>query len=86
LSGVKSAQYIYIYIGRGVRRVGQWQQFRWGGWIQARSSKQRNKVGKCERGEREGDPGYLAVSDSEVEGYTGKKEPVGWWSTLVGAE
>jgi hypothetical protein len=35
---------------------------------------------------REGDPGYLTVSNSEVAGYTGKKEPVGWWSILVGAE
>jgi hypothetical protein len=25
-------------------------------------------------------------SDSEVVGYKGKKEPVGWWSILVGAE
>jgi hypothetical protein len=28
-------------------------------------------------GEREGDQGYLAVSDSEVAEYKGKKEPVG---------
>jgi hypothetical protein len=33
--------------------------------------------------ERVVDPGYLAVSDSEVAGYTGKKQPAGWWSILV---
>jgi hypothetical protein len=57
--------------------VGQWEQFRWGGWVQARSSEQRNKVGNGERGEREGDPGYLAVRDSEEAGYTGTKDPDG---------
>jgi hypothetical protein len=36
--------------------------------------------------EREVDPGYLAVSDSEVAGYTDKKQPAGWWSILVIAE
>jgi hypothetical protein len=36
--------------------------------------------------ERVVDPGYLAVSDSVVAGYTGKKQPAGWWSILVIAE
>jgi hypothetical protein len=53
-----------------------------GGYRRGRVNSE-TKSDRARGGGREWVPVYLAVSDSEVAGYTGKKEPVAWWSILV---